>query len=83
MKYDRFHSMILGLATFLVMTAGTACVEPIVPVDIGKDGAAELTLRINAPSAGLITATPCSRPFIGLSTMARMVTSRRCPSRAV
>jgi len=47
--------MILGLATFLVMAAGTACVEPIVPVDSGKGGAAELTLRINAPSAGLLT----------------------------
>ena len=55
MKYERFHTLILALATLLLMAAGTSCVEPMVPDEGESAGPASLTLQINAPAEGLLT----------------------------
>ena len=55
MKHDRFHTLIISLASLLFMVAGTGCVEPITPLEGGQDSSVTLTLQVDVPSAGLLT----------------------------
>ena len=58
MMHDRFHTLIVMLASLLMMAAGTGCVEPIAPDNWEQDGMVTLTLQVNAPSASLLTKAP-------------------------
>ena len=51
MNVRRSHRLTLLLATFLVMAAAVACVEPIVD----EGGSRELTVRVVVPTADLVT----------------------------